>query len=75
MKFGSSRSRLDDAQLTARARWDEAAETWGDAVRREFERDVWVPLDDHVSAVLRAVDQLTLIFTQVRDDCEFRPHD
>jgi hypothetical protein len=73
MRFGASRSQLYDAQKTARARWEQTAGLWGDAPRREFEETVWVPLDEHVSAVLRAVDQLSVIFTQARHDCEFQP--
>ena len=72
MRFGASRSQLYDAQKTARVRWDQTAELWGDVARREFEENVWVPLDEHVSGVLRAVDQLAVVFTQVRHECEFQ---
>ena len=72
MRFGANRSQLYDAQKTARVRWDQTAELWGDAARREFEENVWVPLDEHVSGVLRAVDQLAVVFTQVRHECEFQ---
>ena len=71
MKFGASRSQLYDAQKSARARWESTAETWHDASRQEFEEQVWDPLDRQVSDVLRAVDQLAVLFTQVRQDCEF----
>jgi hypothetical protein len=73
MKFGASRSQLYDAQKTARARWESAAETWNDATRRDFEETIWEPLDALVSNALRAVDQLSVVFTQVRQDCEFTP--
>src|SRR5205823_8792202 len=72
MRFGASRSQLYDAQKTARVWWDQTAELWGDVARREFEENVWVPLDEHVSGVLRAVDQLAVVFTQVRHECEFQ---
>jgi len=71
MKFGASRSQLYDAQQTARVRWDEATATWDDQARRDFQEAIWLPLDDHVSAVLRAVDLLSVLFTQVRNECEF----
>lgn len=71
MKFGATRSQLYDAQKTARARWDSTAELWHDDSRREFEEQVWAPLDRQVSDVLRAVDQLAVLFTQVRQECEF----
>ncbi len=73
MRFGASRSQLYDAQKTARARWESAAEAWNDASRQDFEEHVWVPLDAQVSDVLRAIDQLSVLFTQVRQDCEFNP--
>jgi hypothetical protein len=73
MRFGTSRSQLYDAQKTARARWESAAETWNDSSRHEFEEQVWEPLDAGVSEVLRAIDQLSVLFTQVRQDCEFNP--
>ena len=73
MRFGTTRSQIYDAQKTARARWDYTGEAWNDAARREFEEQTWVPLDAQVSEVLRAVDQLTALFTQVRQDCEFNP--
>ena len=71
MKFGASRSQLYDAQKPARARWDSTAETWADDARREFEEQVWEPLDRLVSDTLRAVDQLSVLFAEVRQDCEF----
>lgn len=71
MRLGASRSQLYDAQKSARGRWDATHEVWDDAVRTEFEETVWRPLDEHVSEVLRAVDQLSTLFTQVRHDCEF----
>ncbi len=73
MKFGANRSQLYDAQKTARAKWDTAAETWTDATRRDFEEQVWEPLDQLVTNSLRAVDLLAVLFTEVRQDCEFNP--
>lgn len=71
MKFGSSRSHLYDAQKTARARWDAIPADWADATRGDFETGVWLPLDRKVTEVLRAIDQLTVLFAQVRQECEF----
>ncbi|OWK43530.1 hypothetical protein [Fimbriiglobus ruber] len=71
MKFGGNRGQLYDAQKTARARWDSTTEIWNDSTRLEFEQQVWEPLDDAVSGALAAVDQLAVLFTQIRQDCEF----
>lgn len=73
MRFGANRSQLYDAQKTARARWDQTTDVWDDAARREFEEAVWEPLDQHVGDVLRAVDQLSVLFSQIRHECEFQP--
>lgn len=73
MRFGTTRSQLYDAQKTARGRWDDTADAWNDVARREFDEQVWQPLDQAVTDVLRAVDQLTGLFAQVRSECEFTP--
>ena len=71
MRFGSSRSQLYDAQKTARARWDGTEEVWADAARKDFDEKTWMPLDRTVSDLLRAVDQLSVLFAQIRQDCEY----
>lgn len=71
MKFGASRSQLYDAQKTARARWEVATETWDDEVRRRHAEAVVEPLDQLVTHVLRAVDQLAVLFTEIRQACEY----
>ena len=74
MKFGASRSQLYDAQKTARVRWDQISDVWSDAAAQEFQERVWQPLDGQVSEILRAIDALTVLFAQVRQDCEFGSH-
>jgi hypothetical protein len=74
MKFGGNRGQLDDAQKTARARWESVCDVWNDAARQEHESTVVVPLDTHVSEVLRAVDQLMTVFATARRECEFDPN-
>jgi len=73
VKFGASRSQLYDAQKTARARWETTSDSWNDSTQVEFEEQIWIPLDQQVSNVLRAVDSLSVLFAQVRQDCEFNP--
>jgi len=55
MRFGTTRSQIYDAQKTARVRWDATEAEW----------------DDAVSGALRAIDQLTTLFVQIRQECEF----
>ncbi|MGL6075368.1 MAG: hypothetical protein ACRC8S_14525 [Fimbriiglobus sp.] len=72
MKFGASRSHLYDAQKTARARWDVVCEDWQDETQRHFEERIWQPLDQMTTDALRGIDQLAVLFTQIRQDCEFQ---
>jgi hypothetical protein len=71
MRFGTTRSQIYDAQKTARARWDAASDAWDDEVQRTHGENLVEPLDGAVSDALRAIDQLSVLFTQVRQDCEF----
>ena len=72
MKFGASRSQLYDAQKTARAKWEVATETWDDDARRRHAEAVVEPLAQLVTHVLRAVDQLGVLFTDVRQSVEYQ---
>ena len=71
MRFGTTRSQIYDAQKTAQARWNATADEWDDAVRREHGERVWEPLDHAVGETLRAIDQLSVLFTLVRNECEY----
>ncbi len=71
MKFGASRSQLYDAQKTARAHWEVASESWSDDAKLKHEESVWLPWDEGASKVLRAVDQLAVLFVQIRQECEY----
>lgn len=71
MKFGATRSQIYDAQKSARARWDAAQDAWDDEVRRDHGEKVVEPLDAAVSDALRAIDALAVVFTQIRQECEF----
>lgn len=71
MRIGASRSQLDDAQKTARVRWESTAEVWADAMRKDFDEQTFQPLDRVVSDLLRAVDQLSVLFNQIRQECEY----
>jgi len=70
MTFGANRGQLDDAQKVARAHWANATEKWNDTTQKQHEEEIIVPLDDQVTQLLRAVDQLTQVIAQVRRACE-----
>jgi hypothetical protein len=71
MKFGTTRSQVYDAQKSARAKWDLTGDEWDDAVRREHGERIVDELDKSVSDILRAIDQLSTLFVQIRQECEF----
>jgi hypothetical protein len=71
MRFGATRSQIYDAQKTARAKWDATQDAWDDEVRRDHGEKMIEPLDAAVSDTLRAIDQLAVLFTQIRQECEF----
>jgi hypothetical protein len=71
MRFGTTRSQVYDAQKSARAKWDLTGDEWDDAVRREHGEKVVDELDKSVSDILRAIDQLSTLFVQIRQECEF----
>ncbi len=71
MRFGTTRSQVYDAQKTAQAHWLATADEWNDAARREHDECVWAPLDQTVGEALRAIDQLSVLFAQIRNECEY----
>ncbi len=71
MRFGTTRSQIYDAQKTARAKWNATTDEWDDMVRRDHGEKVVEELDTTVSTTLRAIDQLTTLFTQIRHECEY----
>ena len=53
-------------------RWNETESIWKDVVRTEFSKDKWVPLESAVLTALSALDRLTPILIQVREQCSDR---
>lgn len=70
MRIGANRGQIYDAQKAMRAKWDDLDAVWADDARREFGETVWEPLDREVSDLMRAIDQLAVLFHQIRADCE-----
>jgi hypothetical protein len=71
VRFGTTRSQVYDAQKTAQAHWQAVLDEWGDSARREHDEAVWTPLDQTVGETLRAIDQLSVLFAQIRTECEY----
>ena len=71
MKFGTTRSQIFDAQKASAAKWYMTCQDWDDEVRREHEEQVVEELNKAVSETLRAIDLLSTLFVQIRQECEF----
>ena len=60
---------LHSALKTLRLRWDDARLIWTDAVRRDFEDRHWDPMIAQVMTTHRAMEHLSQIVGQMRQDC------
>jgi hypothetical protein len=60
---------LFDALQQLRRRWDEIEPHWNDPVRLEFEEKIGEPLYLMSEETLRAIDRLSQVFTQARNEC------
>lgn len=72
MKVDAARGRLYDSFKNLGHRWSDTEELWGDEVKRDFEEKLWEPLGQMTSEALRAIDRLSQIFMQMRQECEGR---
>lgn len=60
---------LRNAYKTVSLAWDDAREVWQDKVRHDFENNQWAALENHVHAVLSAMDRLTPVLAKAVRDC------
>ena len=70
MSVAAGRSKLYAALKDARLRWEVTADIWQDKVRRQFEEEVWGPLEAQAAAALRGIDRLQQVLIQARQECE-----
>jgi hypothetical protein len=59
---------LYSALKDLRLKWDETRVVWTDAVRRDFDENLWQPLEAQVEATHRALDRLAAIVAQAEQD-------
>jgi hypothetical protein len=60
---------LSNGLKTARLTWEETKLGWKDPVSRDFEAELWEPLEAQVLAVLQAMEQLAPILARARREC------
>lgn len=70
MNLDAGRSKLYSAMKTLTARWEATDLHWQDSMRRQFEEESWIPLEDLTAAALGAIDQMSTVLHQMRRECE-----
>jgi hypothetical protein len=69
MPLSTGRAKLFNAHKSLRTRWERLHDVWNDAVRRDFDENVWKVLDDQAQTTLRATDRLDQVLGQLFRDC------
>lgn len=69
MSLDAGRARLFTSYKTLKQRWEEVQLHWHDVVQQDFERQYWDQLDPSVGRVLSAVDKLSQIINQAKQEC------
>lgn len=69
MNLFDHRAKLRFAAEKLLLRWDEAQTQWRDAVARDFEREHLAPLDQPLSAALRAIEVLSETLSRAEQEC------
>jgi hypothetical protein len=70
MSLETPRYKLHSALKSLRAVWEQVGDRWKDAVRQEFEEQFWNNLEPDVLSTLAAMDRLSLVLRDARQDCE-----
>jgi hypothetical protein len=69
VSLDTARYRLYEALKTLRATWNEVEQRWRDPVRQQFEQQCWNPLEPTVVATMSAIDTLSQVLVQARQEC------
>jgi hypothetical protein len=69
MSLDLGRNRLFKELETLQKRWDQVSLFWQDAVREDFAKDSFGPLQGSVLTTVSAADRLSPVLHQVRQDC------
>jgi hypothetical protein len=70
MSLDAGRSKLYSSLKTLLARWDVTVPYWQDAMRLQFEEQLLAPLQLQTEQALSAIDQLAVVLSLMRRDCE-----
>jgi hypothetical protein len=70
MDLGTGAAKLQFALRNLRVRWEETKSEWADAVRVEFEKEHWDPIEMQVTATLAELARLDQLIVRAQQECE-----
>jgi hypothetical protein len=70
MSLSSSSMELNGSLKDLRVLWEETKAVWNDAVRQDFERTFWEPLETRVLTAIRAMERLAPILEKAHQECD-----
>jgi hypothetical protein len=70
MSLQGGRGRLFGALQSLQSRWDTTEPHWQDTIKGQFVEQILTPLQDQTTAALQAIDQMDVILSAMRRECE-----
>ena len=69
MSLATGRAKLVDMSKTLTAHWEVVRDGWGDQACQQYEEEHVAPIAPQVSAAVRAMDRLSGVLAQMRQEC------
>ncbi len=69
MSLDAGRARLFSSWKTLQEHWEETKYRWQDVARKDFDEEYWQALAPRVVTALAAIDRLSQVIHQARQDC------
>ncbi len=66
----TGRGKLYGSLKDLRLRWEDTQRVWDDPVSRDFDENLYQPLEAHAQAAIRAIDRLGQVMQQMQSECE-----
>lgn len=64
--LNSTRAELQAAWQRLYQRWEETKAVWNDPVRRRFEKEHWMPLENQTQVTLKEMERLAQVIAKAR---------
>jgi len=69
MSLATGRAKLVETSKTLTAHWEAVRDGWGDQACQEYEEEHVAPIAPQVATAIRAMDRLTVVLAQMRQEC------